>query len=388
MQAVGIICEFNPFHNGHQYLIQTLRHQTGADGVICVMSGNWMQRGQPALWDKWARTRMALAGGADLVLELPVCCVVQSAERFARGGVALLNALGVVRWLGFGSETGELAPLAQAARNIAADGHAGIKQAMKDGVCYPTARSRAVAGMLSHSNDILGVEYLRAIERQNARMEPIVIQRKGAAHDSDIPVFNIAEEAGFASASYLRRVNAEERRRYMPLEVVRALEDCTPIQPEGLSQMLLYRLRIMSAAELTQVADVAEGLENRIAEGARVCTDAEQLRQFVKSKRYTMTRIDRILVQALLGITKPLQNTLPQYVRVLGMNQVGCELLRQMKSECLLPVITKTADAQLAGEALTQFQVDVRATDIYALLREGENRRGGQDYTIGPVVVP
>jgi predicted nucleotidyltransferase len=222
MNAAGIVCEYNPFHSGHKYHIEATRRLLGEDaGIVCVMSGNFVQRGDCAAFSKHARARAAISGGADLVLELPVPWVLSSAESFARGGMWILERLGIVTHLSFGSECGDIGTLKAAAEGSdSSEGN--ISELMASGISYAAARERALSevdptlgAVLSSPNNILGVEYLKAIRRLGSKIEPVTVPRHMAGHDGDIPV------EGFASASYIRK-NMDEIARFVP-------ESCTDI---------------------------------------------------------------------------------------------------------------------------------------------------------------
>ncbi len=388
MRVAGVICEFDPFHNGHAHLLRALRDVYGAEAIVCVMSGHFTQRGQPAAWDKWTRTEMALAGGADLVLELPTCYACASAERFAFGGVALLAALGVVDILGFGSETGEIAPLQQAADWLDRLGtQEAVEAHLAAGMSYPAAREKAAAGqvpagVLSRPNNVLGVEYCKAIVRLGHPFVPVTIPRVGAAHGA-------ADTGdGFASASYLRsRSDPAQAAGLVPDATLRLWHASPRPSIDRLGDLLYYRLRTMDQAVLAGFADVTEGLEARMLDAAGRGKDYETLRQTVKTKRYTMTRVDRVLLAALLGIPKSLPAAPPQYIRVLGMTKTGQAVLRACKQTASLPILTKTADADFSGLAAEMFALDVRATDVYAILQGGAYNVGGRDFTTSPVIL-
>ena len=372
MKICGIIAEYDPFHTGHGHQIKALRGSLGEDcAVISVMSGNWTQRGGPALVDKHTRARLALMGGADLVLELPLPCAISSAEGFARGGVSVLNATGIVTHLCFGSECGDLALLSQAAQALDSEEyrselHIGLDQ----GLSFPAARQQAVqrligdnAACLSYPNNNLGVEYLRALNRLDSKIAPITVQREGAGHGQP-------PSGGFASASYLRQQllagiwNAAAA--YLQPEALETLRETPLADYSRAERAVLYRLRQMTAEELATLPDCGEGLSNRLYQAIRQGTSPDEILTLVKTKRYTHARLRRILLWAFLGLTAADRPETPPYLRVLGMNDTGRTLLRSMSEHASLPILTKPAHVRnLSAEARGLFDAESRATDLY-----------------------
>ena len=373
--TVGIVAEYNPFHNGHEYQINKAKELTGADTVVVVMSGSFVQRGEPALCSKWARAEMALSCGADLVVELPVCFAVRSAEFFARGAVKILNALNVDN-IAFGSETenvDRLARIAEVLSDQSFDNSTKIKQYLSEGISYPFAVAKAYpefADALITPNNVLGIEYIKA-----GGKNPVAIQRIGVNHDG-------GANGDHASASYIR-VNLHFAEKYMPQSAYKILQReistgaCSP-SDDRLSDIILSRLRGESPEVLKKICDVSEGLENRIISSAKTVTHLEELYNVVKTKRFTHARIQRIMMNYALGITKEFERCEPTYVRVLGSNTKGFAVLK----DCRLPVITKTA-----GLEDRIFEREVYATDLYSLLfNDREAGVGGKDFTTSPVI--
>ncbi len=383
MRTAGIIAEFNPFHNGHRYIIETIKN-TVADSVIAVMSGSFVQRGGPAVTDKWTRARAALDAGADLVLELPVVYSMNTAQRFSRGAVEILNACGIVDVLAFGSESGDTARLLRAARLIA-DEPPEVSRRIKElsalGMNYPAARKAAFeesagCAIPDSPNDILAVEYLRAIYETGSEIAAEAVRRIGTAHDSE----NVSD--GIASAS-------EIRRRLMAGESTEGLlpDGGFPVYDASrLDAAVIGRIRECGTAYLSKINDVGEGLENRFVKAAMCADTVEALCAAVKSKRYTLSRIRRIAWSALLGLTRELCSAPPSYIRVLGMSGSGRGLLREMKKTASLPVVIKAADYARA-QIDPIFAANVRAEDWFALCApDAALRRGGRDMTVSPVV--
>lgn len=379
--AIGIVAEFNPFHNGHKYLISEAKRRTGDDTAVAVMSGAWVQRGEPAFTDKHTRARIALENGVDLVLELPVIYSLNTAQRFAYGAIATLAATGVISSLAFGSECGDSAALTSAADtllNEPPEVSDKIKKLTAQGMSFASARAEAFGdliprGLLSEPNDILGTEYIRAIKELGAELEICAIRRIGAAHDG-------AADGDIASASGIRRLMREKNDAagYMPRC------DFPIYNAAALDTAVIARLRTCGAQYLAGINDVSEGLENRFLRAAKESDSVDGLCSLVKSRRYAMSRIRRIAYSALLGLTKELAKMPPSYIRVLGMTGRGAALLRQMKSGCSsLPVITKPAD--FTDEI---FRFNNSAEDVFSLCAPAEElRRGGYDLTRSPVVI-
>ncbi|HIZ55765.1 MAG TPA: nucleotidyltransferase family protein, partial [Firmicutes bacterium] len=336
-----IIAEYDPFHNGHAYLIDCLRQQHGATHLVAVMSGHVTQRGSLSCFDKWTRTQAALMGGIDLVLELPAPFACASAEYFARSGIQILQKLGCVSLLGFGSESGNLTALkdlAKACWEVEKNGMVAAK--LEAGMSYPRARMEAVAGLtgveaslLSHPNDLLAVEYLKALRTTDSpagSIQPVAVPRKGVSHDAPVP------DGGFASASFLRRicndpVFCNTLQDFVPPAAFSLYQEALKMQHapaalENLEQAVLYRLRFASPQDFSVLPDVTEGLEHRLFRAAAVCNSIAEFLQLAKTKRYTHSRLRRILFCLLAGITKE-DTALDPYIRVLGMNVKGREIL-------------------------------------------------------------
>ena len=328
----GVICEFNPFHNGHKYLIDQIK---GADDtVICCMSGNYVQRGEPAIYSKYQRCATALDNGADLVIELPTLCSTQSAQGFAQAGVEMLEATGVCDKLCFGAECADISRLKAVADSIIAH-DSEIKQELSKGVSYPAARNNIVnSPLLESPNNILAIEYLT-----HTKLDCVAVERIGKGHDTDDEEY---------SASKIRSL--------LPNCKIHTLYNC--------QDAVLYKLRSMSAQDFAKIQDVSEGLEHRIVEAVRTGKSLDEIYEKIKTKRYTMARIRRIILRAFLDITEDMPRC-PQYIHVLGFNQKGQELLNKAKRNAALPIITRYADAK--GEAKKWYDMECKFTDIYNL---------------------
>ncbi len=376
MLICGVICEYDPFHKGHKYLFDSLRARLGGECLIfCAMNGHFTQRGQAALVSKWTRAEMALRCGADAVFELPTLFAVRDAERFALGGVSLLNSLGVVTHLGFGSETGDLGALVR--RAAADEDTAIVREGLSRGETLARARGAAVGSAADTPNDTLALEYLRAIKRLQSGMEPIAIRREGSGHHD-------GALASMASATAVRAAIArrDDVSAAMPEEAHALLAACLQEgayqQPDGLDTALLALLRRMSPETLANVADVSEGLENRLLRAAQTATGRSALLDAVKCKRYTRARLSRILTQAMLGITKDLaeRSPLPAYARLLGFRETARPALAAIRKRGGVPVVLRAAKYE--GYTDPAFQLDLRATDLWALGVLNEAHRAGR----------
>ena len=376
MKVSGIICEYNPFHNGHLYHIRKTR-ENGATHIAAVMSGNFVQRGDTAIMDKLERARLAVRSGADLVIELPVQYSLASAENFASGAVHLLDSLGAVDELSFGSECGDTRKLLKAMETVdlAALTHADeIKSIMEKGYTYPRALNSVVNGydpeaaaVIAEPNNTLAVEYLRALKRSGSAMEPFTVMREKAAHDGT------EASDGFASASMLREMieNGESIDSFTTEEwaaaVRNAVKNGETASMSRLERVILYKLRTCSVEEIAQICDVGQGLEHRIY-GARMAGSLDELLFTVKTKRYTMARIRRIMLALLIGITKTDMEQLPPYGRILAFNERGREILARAKGSAMIPFGSSIAKLSQLGDTAERFaELEIRASDIYGL---------------------
>ena len=395
MRAAGVICEYNPFHRGHAYHLSRARALSGADYVICVMSGSVTQRGAFARHDKWSRAKMALSGGADLVIELPARFSCASAQEFAAGGVHLLAALGVCTHLSFGCEK-EALPLLSAALDAFDETNPvftdAIRARLNEGLPYPKARALAaqaacgiegLADIIANPNAALALEYLRALPDNIA---PVPVIREGAGyHESEL--------TELASATAIRRALAEGALEAALASVPDAglLRNCEALcgihEEEALTQPLLYLLRTVSPDALARIYGMDEGLEHRFIAAARTAVTREELLALVKSKRYTHARLSRAAACALLGITKDFAaaHPLPTHARILGFRKDAAPLLRAIKERASIPLITKAADYD-ADDPL--FALDVRAQDLWSLgCKNPQLRKAGRDFTTSPVIL-
>ncbi len=372
MKAIGIIAEYNPFHAGHALHIRETRRALGDLPVAAVMSGNFVQRGDCAVLDKWTRTRMALEGGADLVLELPTVWAVSSAERFARGAAEILAATGVAACLSFGSECGDVDSLRQVAACLDSKAYrAGLRRYLDEGIPFAACRQAAVrdvlgrdlSDLLARPNNNLGVEYIRALNALNSKIQPFTVPRAGADHDG-------GPHPEYPSASFLRE---------------RLLAGTLPADnPACLAygeRWVLAALRTMGEEDFAALPDSGEGLSHRLYQAVRQGRTLEEVYALAKTKRYAHARIRRLALWGALGLRTGGLPERPPYLRVLGAGERGRALLREMKSRSALPVITKPAH----GRGIPLLELEARCTDLYQLCRR-EPGPCGAEWTSSPVM--
>ena len=327
MKNIGIICEYNPFHNGHAYQLARVKEQGNA---VCLMSGSYVQRGEPAVIRKLDRAEAAVRAGADLVLELPITYALRSAEGFADGGVEIFSRLGIMDALCFGSECGNIESLQTLARLMCSEEFSVLlKEKLAGGMSFPSARQQAAEELglpgtiLSNPNDILGVEYCKALYRRNSTIEPVIIKREGSYHES------LSEEA--PSASVLR--GRSDWKDYMPLSAYE-LQNVSPRHYISAGERaMLARLRAMNDGEFEALPFGTEGLWRKLMHSCRQENSLADILAATKSKRYTHTRLMRMLMCAYLGIEEGLLTQSVPYVRVLAMNEQGGKLIRAIREQ-------------------------------------------------------
>lgn len=386
-KSIGVIAEYNPFHNGHLLHLTEARRLAGGDlPVIAVMSGSVVQRGEPAFCNKWARAQMAVQNGADLVLELPAVFSCRSAEFFAAGAVQLLAATGITGYLAFGAETAETQTLAAAAHFINTHQEE-LRAIIKSGASYAAAQSTLLqnAGFTfaaAEANDILALEYCRCLQKYAPQIEPLVIRRCGAGYNS------IDISAEYASASGIR---TEYAAAGLSGRILPQIPECSHKLLETLHSLnllgwntakfdalVLYKLCMLTEQQIAAACECTEGLEHRL-KAAAACPDMQSIVSSVSSKRYTKSRIRRLLMQLLLGNDKNIfTEAKPQYLRVLAFNSRGRSMLAQMRKTASLPVITKigrnfknclTGDTEKDELIIRQLQTDINAANLLALLQ-------------------
>ncbi len=369
MKKVGIVAEYNPFHRGHAWHLLQTRQALGECAVIAVMSGNFVQRGDCAITDKWARAGAALEGGADLVLELPTVWACASAEAFAQGAVAILRAAGADT-LSFGSESGDGALLSGAADALdSPEFQPALRRYLDQGLPFARCRHLAArdllgergAACLANPNDNLGIEYLRAARRLEFTPAVLAVPRVGAGHDG-------GNHPDYPSASHLRALIYEGK---LPMD--------NPASLRYNERGVLSRLRELGRPDFDALPDCGEGLANRLYRCARQATGLEELYTLAKTKRYAHARIRRAVVWACLGLRAADRPERPPYLRVLAANGRGIRVLRELKSD--LPVITKPA----AGHGIPLLELEGRCTDFFSLCRK-RPMPCGAEWSTSPVV--
>lgn len=414
MRVLGLIVEYNPFHNGHLYHIEQSKSLCNAEFVVCVMSGNFIQRGEPAIINKWARTKMALKCGIDLVIELPVPYAMSSAEFFAYGAVKILNDIGVVNYLCFGSENADIGKFSTIA-GILIDEPKNYKQVLKQelskGMSFPSSRETALRSFLNEkdcempelneiigsSNNILGIEYIKALKRLKSKIIPLTIKRVSNSYNSTEITGSIS------SATSIRKLILTEKEQLdmiIPDNCLPVLEEefnagRGPIYTRLYEQLIISSIRRMSKEQLKLLPYVSEGMENRIKDAAGACGTLDELIETISTKRYTRTRVQRIITSILTGLTSNELDTFnrfggPQYARVLGLNNKGRQLLSAINKNKCLPVITKTANFSKSCNPLLKRMLEIEsfATDMYVLGYQNPiYRKAGQEFTQNVVIM-
>lgn len=390
MKTVGLITEYNPFHNGHAYHIEKAKMLTGADRVIVVMSGDFVQRGAPAVMPKHLRAESALLSGASLIIELPVCFATGSAEYFAQGSISLLNQLGCIDSICFGSECGDLHLLKEIAQILADEPieyQTALKQALKEGASFPAARQEALniysdkySEILASPNNILGIEYLKALAKIHSKMEPFTIKRIGAGyHDMDI-------DGQFSSATAIRSdiyqlADVNSSSESLPLTHIQTQVPSSchelmkknyqtryPVKADDFSLLLKAKLLSETASSLSHYLDMSPELANRILRLRNDYLSFEQFCDLLKTKELTRSRISRSFIHVLLGITNDWLTAMKApapYARILGFRRDHADLLGILKRTSDIPLITSPARAVLADTAYQMLELDIYASDLY-----------------------
>ena len=405
MNITAIIAEYNPLHLGHKYHISKAREETSADGLICVISGNFVQRGMPAIIDKWERAKMALENGIDLVIELPTLYALSSAEFFSFGAISLLNSLGIVNNISFGSECGDINTLLKIAE-VLIDEPLKYKVILKDyldkGLSYPVARSKALqdyfinfdekfitndlTNILNSSNNILGIEYCKSLLSLNSTIKPYTLIREGGTYNS------LTLDNCYSSATSIRN-HMKQDKSFQTLS-----QHVTPLVFNRLNQMkdanynftyedsiipFIKHKHFTTKNTLELLPDATEGLHNKISKGLLNSETFYDLVYFAKSKRYTYSRISRILCQYFIGFdnypTKILRKSPCPYARILGLNKIGASMLKVAKKTSTIPLYTKIPAS--LNEVL---ELDIQSTKAYSLINK--NIKPQDDYLISPYI--
>ncbi len=402
---LGIIAEYNPFHNGHLYHLLKSKKLTNSDYTIAIMSGNFTQRGDISIVDKWYKAQMAIENGIDLVIELPTIYAISSAENFASGAIKILDSLGIVDYVSFGSECNDITILSEVTdvlTNEPSEYKTLLSHELSRGVSFPKARERALMmylndirrfnNVLSSPNNILGIEYLKALKRQNSKIQPFTLKREGSEYNDDaIPV-----DSRFASATAIRNLCVSRDitilQKFMPEKSYNILENCLENGQiirniSEFDRTIIYALRKMSLAEIANLPDVSEGLEFSIKSAVNQCNSVVELLSIINTKRYTQSRLKRILLYALLGITKKdmqISKNISPYIRILGFNEKGRELISEISKQnrklTVISSVKKFIDSNPNKNLKNLLEKDIWATNVYTLGYEYDSM-GNLDYT-------
>lgn len=399
MNITGIIAEYNPFHNGHLYHLNTAKKITNCDGIICIMSGNFVQRGEPALLDKWKRTEMALLNGVDLVIELPTFYAVSSAEFFAKGAIDILNNTGVVNNVFFGSECGEIELLYKIAKFLTLETEELqeiVRENLNSGVTYAKARESALikifnddslTKILSNSNNILGIEYIKAIIKSNSNISPLTIKREGSSYN-DKELNTIFSSATSIRENLKNGINIHTLKSYMPEASVyllnKLIESHYPfVFEKQMYQYIKYRL-LTNCINFNNLFEIKEGIDNKFLKEIYYSSSYEDLIFRVKSKRYTYTKISRLMTQIFLSLDNYSFEELIKkenlYARVLGFNNTGRLILKEIKKNSTIPIITKIHK----NTSNPLLNLDIQSTKAYSFLNNSVNPLS--DYLLSPII--
>lgn len=412
-RVLGIIAEYNPFHNGHMYHLQKAKEQSGAQYCICVMSGNFVQRGNTSIVNKWKKAEMALLNGVDLVIELPTIYSVASAEGFSLGAIKLLNNLKIVDAISFGTETSDFAALNNISSIVNEEPmkyKSILNSELKKGLSFPKARENALMlylndnkrydNILNTPNNILAIEYLKALKKIKSTIQPIPVKREKVYYNDNV----IVDE--FASATAIRKLlkneDFSEIRKVVPKSTYQILKKETELGNVVLDlsryeKEIIYNLRRMTVSEIAELPDVNEGLEHSLKNAANYSNDITNLINIVKNKRYTVTRIQRILICALLGITKRdvgMAKKAEPYIRVLGFNEKGKELISRINKQnpkaTVITSVKKFQDKNNNNKNSKIYKrlldIDIFSTNVYTMACKSESL-ANLDYTKNMVIL-
>ena len=406
-RVLGIIAEYNPFHNGHLYHLDASKKVTGCDYTVAIISGNFTQRGSTSVVDKWSKTKMALQNGVDLVIELPVLYSISSSENFAEGAIKILNSLGIIDYLSFGSETPDITILNSIADilcNEPKDYKKLLTTELDKGLSFPKARENALLNYiknantfendkpnfekhkkaLSSPNNILGIEYLKALKKYNSSIKTVCISRFATDYNSSDFSGSIASAT--AIRELIKNKDFNSIKNVIPKNSYSVLMDCINSghivsDLNCFEKEIIYTLRKMSTEEISNLPDVSEGLEFSIKKAANSCNTINEFLDIVKSKRYTVTRLQRILLYALLNISKEDMQLSKQvempYVRVLGFNDNGKKLISEIATKHpelkIITSVKKFVDGNSDKDLQVLFDKDILATNVYSLAFENNS---------------
>jgi cytidyltransferase-like protein len=399
MNIVGIVAEYNPFHNGHLYHLNKAKELANADYSIAIMSSNFVQRGEPSIFSKWQRAEMAVNNGVDLVLELPVLFSSRSAYHFAFGSIFSLEKSNVITHLAFGSEDPDLSELNKIASLLAKENPTFknlLKKHLKQGLSYPKAREKALNEYfpemsvdLNQSNVILAINYLRVLDELNSPIIPVPIKRIGAYHGLS-PVNNIA---GATLIRNLMKNKDSTYESFLTDNTIKVIEKhlkngFEPVFLDDFNTQIMYQLRKIKKEDLINFPGVKEGLENKLINSLCEGNYLDEIVSLVKSKRFTETRIKRILIEILLELNNQFDNSTPEYLRVLAFNEKGRDILNKINQKSSLPVITKFADFYNKSDLRSKKLLDLEiiSTNIYTQIQKDIKYNSyNQEFTMSPL---
>ncbi len=414
MKVLGIVAEYNPFHLGHKYHLEYSKFLTDAEYSIAVMSGSFVQRGEPSLIDKWTKAKMAIDNGVDLVIELPFIFSTQSAELFAYGSISLLNSLNIVNYISFGSELGNLNYLEEIANILIEEPpffNEKLKEYLSLGNSYPVSRSKALVDyctifypnintkeieeILKASNNILAIEYLKSLKTLNSNIQPISIKRIGNSYGETSLNNKISSATGIRNAIFSKEIDSIKR--HVPkrtfshlINYINKYNNFNTL--DNYIQIIHYLLNIDTKNILKDIKDVETGLENRIFNKSSICKNMEDLIEEISTKRYPKTRIQRIFIHLMLGLTESIFNELlpyyPAYIRVLGANDKGVYLLKNIKQKSNIPIITKFAHYSKYNNPYLEeiISFDKKSTDLFFLGLNNNVSYMDMDFYISPYI--
>jgi len=407
MKICGIVAEYNPFHNGHKYQIEKAKEITGCDSILVLISGNFVQRGAPAIYNKWDRANVACENGADIVIELPVIYASSSAEYFASGAISLLNNLGCIDYLCFGCENDDIELLTKLSDILIKEPKSYksiLNSELKKGINYPKARSNSLKQYfqneidenvleetLLNPNNILAIEYLKALSKTNSTIIPIAIKRKDAPYNSN--EINGKYASSTAIREFLDKDEISKIHKVCPSSSLKMIannlsQGLHPMTINNYEKEILYRMRTINENELNEILDVSDNIDNVLRKSIATSSTIDELINSIKSKRYTLARIQRILIHTLLDIKTNYVNKYketPQYARVLSMNQKGKKIISKINKYSKIPVVTSVANfmKKCTQEQKEMLEKDILATNVYMLGNEiPEHRKHNLDYTM------
>lgn len=412
MKVVGFITEYNPFHLGHKYHLEESKKLSGADFSIAIMSGSFLQRGEPALVDKWTRAKMAIESGVDLVIELPFVYSCQSGEFFAQGGVNILNSLNIVDYISFGSESGNIDNLDEISKVIIDEPREyrlSLKENLNKGLSFPVSRSYAlydyfnsinssidILNTLKQSNNILAIEYLKALKKSNSKMNKITVARRGALYNE------LTVNKDFASATGIRNIinnkGVDFSENLVPEKTYSLLNNFldngnTFNSLDKYYSIIKYKLASSNKSDLLKIMDIEEGLENRFLEMIQYSESVSHLLSMVSTKRYPKTRLQRVLIHILMDFYKEdidsiYSKTPPPYIRFLASNSKGLTLLKKIKEKSSIPIISKFADSKYLKSDLSNLFInyEVKSSNLY-FLNTLSNNYLNMDYKQSPIIL-